>query len=208
MYNKHSKTQGRIAVFYEIALLAAFFLMGYLFDRGIRAYVIIYWILFISAILIVLIKDKNLIDLGFSTEKLKVNCLIMLGIIAMAFGLTVAFSHHSLLKLVKAACYYLFYIAMVEEVIFRGFLQNYLFGFRINRKMVYLLGGIFFAVMHIPFQMYVNDMVSVEYLVAALPQLAFTFVFHLIMSFITYHRKDIMIPIALHFAIDFLQAAF
>lgn len=208
MYNEHSKTQGRIALFYEIVLLAAFFLMGYLFDKGIRAYVIIYWLLFISAILIVLVKDRNLIDLGFSTEKLKVNCLIMSGIIVIAFGLTVVFGHHSLPKLAKAASYYLFYVAMVEEVIFRGFLQNYLFGFRINRKAVYLLGGIFFAIMHIPFQMFANDMVSIKYLFIALPQLAFTFVFHLIMSFITYRRGDIMIPIALHFAIDFLQAAF
>lgn len=39
-----------------------------------------------------------------------------------------------------------------------------------------------------------------------MPQLIFTFVFHLVMCFIIYKRKDILIPTALHFALDFVQA--
>lgn len=53
--------------------------------------------------------------------------------------------------------------------------------------------------------MYVNNIVSLTYIIIAFPQLIFTFLFHLLMCFITYKIKDIMIPITLHFAIDYIQ---
>ncbi len=62
-----------------------------------------------------------------------------------------------------------------------------------------------FSLTHLPFQMYVNNNISLTYIIEALPQLIFTFIFHLIMCFITYKRKDITIPTSLHYAIDYLQ---
>ena len=55
--------------------------MGKLYKAGWNNYRIIYWILFIVAIIIVLAKDKNFTNLGFSNVNLKVNLLIMWGII-------------------------------------------------------------------------------------------------------------------------------
>ena len=84
-------------------------------------------------------------------------------------------------------------------------MQNYLFGLRLNRKIIYAIGAVFFALVHLPFQMFVNDMVSFSYIITAIPQLIFTFFLHLAMCFITYKRKDILIPAALHFALNFVQ---
>lgn len=58
--------------------------------------------------------------------------------------------------------------------------------------------------MHIPFQMFVHNNDSINYLIQALPNLIETFVSHLIFCFIAYKSKDITIPIALHYSYDFI----
>ncbi len=85
------------------------------------------------------------------------------------------------------------------------FIQNYLFGLKCNKYLVFLIGALMYSLTHLPFQMYVNNNVSLTYIIEALPQLIFTFIFNLIMYFITYKRKDITILTSLHYAIDYLQ---
>jgi len=187
-------------------LMAGYLLMGVVYKNGFEHYSLIQWLLLGIAILVTILKDKNIYSLGFSKEKIKSNLLIAGAIVVLSVGFALLFSEHSVLTIFRGVAYYLIYIALLEEMIFRGFIQNYLFGLRVNRKVIYIIGGVFFSLMHLPFQMYVNDMVSFSYIVLALPQLIFTFFFHLLMCFITYKRKDILVPTALHFAIDFVQA--
>lgn len=159
-----------------------------------------------SAVLIAVIKDRSVICLGFTKEKIKTNLLVSGIIIAASIVFAFLYADRPAAVIVKAVFYYLFYIALLEEIIFRGFLQSYLFGLPVNTKIIYIIGAVMFALMHLPFQMFVNNMISLSYVVVAMPQLIFTFVFHLVMCFITYKRKDILIPTALHFALDFVQA--
>ncbi len=105
---------------------------------------------------------------------------------------------------IKENVYNLFYIATIEEILFRGLIQNYLFGFKVNKYLVFILGVLFFSFMHIPFQMFVHDNVSVSYVIQAIPNLVETFISHFIFCFIAYKSKDITIPIALHYAYNFL----
>lgn len=179
-------------------------LMGVLYKNGIRFYNIIYYLLAVCGIAIVLIKDKNVTDLGFTKEKLKVNLIISCSIVILTFIISVIMGKHSISELIKNSLYYLFYVALVEEVTFRGIIQNYLFGLKCNKYIIFLIGAVMFSLMHLPFQMYVHNNVSFNYIIEALPQLAFCFVFHLVMCFITYKRGDITIPVAIHYAIDYL----
>ena len=94
---------------------------------------------------------------------------------------------------------------MVEEILFRGFIQSYLFGLSVDKKRVYCIGGICFALMHLPFQMFVHNNVSISYVIQRLPSLFYIVILHLLLCYITSKRKDITIPIAFHFLIDFLQ---
>ncbi len=180
-------------------------LMGMLYDKGISYYHIIYWVVSVIGILLVIIKDKNVINLGFTKERLKINLVISFVIIAIVFMISIIVGKYSILRLIKGSLYYLFYISLLEEILFRGFIQNYLFGLKCNKYPVFLIGALMFSLTHLPFQMYVNHNVSLNYVIEALPQLIFTFVFHLMMCFITYKRNDITIPTALHYAIDYLQ---
>lgn len=205
MYQERTTKQGVIAVIYYVCLLAAFFLMGVLYQKNV-AYDWLYWLLFAVPVLFVLLKDRNMVDLGFTKTRLKSNLLIAAAMIAVSVVIAFLVSERPANRLLYGVFYYLVRIALVEEVLFRGFIQNYLFGFKQNRIVIYLLGALFFAVMHLPFQMYVNEMVSFDYVLTAAPQLCFTFVFHLVMCLIAAKRNDIIIPIALHFAIDYIQA--
>ncbi len=206
MYQTKKKNYAIIAVVYFIVMMFGYLIMGVLHKCGVEYYSIIQWSLLIVAILIVIIKDKSIINLGFTRKKIKCNALFAGIIIAAAIIFAFLFTDRSANIIIKAVFYYLIFIAFHEEIIFRGFIQNYLFGLSANRKVTFIIGAVMFALIHLPFQMFVNDMVSLSYVIVAMPQLIFTFLFHLLMCFITYKRKDILIPTALHFAIDFVQA--
>ena len=206
MYQKKNKTYAIIAILYFIAIMIGYLAMGVLYKRGITYYYVIQWLLLASAVLIAVIKDKSVICLGFTKEKIKTNLLVAGVIIAASIGFAFLYTGKPATVIVRGVFYYLFYIALLEEIVFRGFLQSYLFGLPVNTKIIYITGAVMFALMHLPFQMFVNNMISLSYVMVAMPQLIFTFVFHLVMCFITYKRKDILIPTALHFALDFVQA--
>lgn len=206
MYQKKNKSYAIIAILYFIAIIFGYLAMGVLYKRGIPYYYVIQWLLLASAVLIAVIKDRSVICLGFTKEKIKTNLLVSGIIIAASIVFAFLYADRPAAVIVKAVFYYLFYIALLEEIIFRGFLQSYLFGLPVNTKIIYIIGAVMFALMHLPFQMFVNNMISLSYVVVAMPQLIFTFVFHLVMCFITYKRKDILISTALHFALDFVQA--
>ena len=206
MYQKKNKSYAIIAILYFIAIIFGYLAMGVLYKRGIPYYYVIQWLLLASAVLIAVIKDRSVICLGFTKEKIQTNLLVSGIIIAASIVFAFLYADRPAAVIVKAVFYYLFYIALLEEIVFRGFLQSYLFGLPVNTKIIYIIGAVMFALMHLPFQMFVNNMISLSYVVVAMPQLIFTFVFHLVMCFITYKRKDILIPTALHFALDFVQA--
>lgn len=205
MYQSKNKSYGIIAVIYYCIYVLGLLLSGILYQKGFTFGMnIIYCLLFIVGVLIVLIKDGNICSLGFRKEKLRINLIISLVIVIITFIVIWVFSGLAFNKLIKPMLYYLFYIAAVEEILFRGLIQNYLFGFNINRYVTFIIGALLFSFMHIPFQMFVHNDVSLHYLIEAIPNLIETFISHFIFCFIAYKRKDITIPIALHYAYDFL----
>lgn len=205
MYQSKKKSYGIIAVIYYCIYFFGLFIAGILYQEGFTSGInIIYCSLFAVGVLIALIKDKNIYNLGFGKEKLKINFIISLIIIVITFIVIWVFSDLAFYGLLKQMLYYLFYIAVIEEILFRGLIQNYLFGFKLNKYVIFIIGALLFSFMHIPFQMFVHNNVSLHYLVEALPNLIETFISHFVFCFIAYKRKDITIPIALHYAYDFL----
>ncbi len=205
MYQSKKKSYGIIALIYYCIYFLGLFLAGILYQKGIPFGMnIIYCSLFAVGVLIALIKDRNIYNLGFGKEKLRINLIISLIIVIFTFIAVWIFSSLAFHELLKQMLYYLFYIAAIEEILFRGLIQNYLFGFQLNKYVIFIIGALLFSFMHIPFQMFVHNNVSLHYLIAALPNLIETFIAHLVYCFIAYKRKDITIPIALHYAYDFL----
>lgn len=204
MYERRPKKYFIIALGYWLLNMCGLLAMGILHKSGVKNYYVIPWLLLVIAILIV-IKDKSIVGLGFTKEKLKTNLIISATIIIITFAISVIIGKYPILKLLEYSSYYLFYVAFREEIVYRGIIQNYLFGLSFNKYVIFLIGAVLFSLGHIPFQMYVHNNVSFSYIIDVLPQLALLCVIHLILSFVTYKRKDITIPIALHFALNYLQ---
>lgn len=207
MYKECERKYGVIGIVCWILYMAGLLLMGIMCKNGF-SYQFIYVLMFVLVVVTAfLIKRKNGFEfLGVGGDKLKKDCIISACIVAVVFIVSVFGSEYTVLQLLKRTLYYLFYIGAVEEITFRGFIQNCLFGLKLNRIVTFMIGAAFFSLMHLPFQMYLHDNVSFMYLVEVWPNLIFTFVFHLLMCLITYKRKNIMIPIAIHYVIDYLMA--
>ncbi len=205
MYQPKDKSYAIIAVIYYLIYWFGLFVAGILYQKGIQSGMnIIYCVLFILGILIVWVKDKNINNLGFYKGNGKKNLIVATIIVWATFFVIWIFSNLTFGTLILQMLYNLFYIAAIEEILFRGLIQNYLFGFKVNKYLVFILGAIFFSFMHIPFQMFVHDNVSISYVIQAIPNLIETFISHSIFCFIAYKSKDITIPIALHYAYNFL----
>ena len=205
MYQSKNKSYGIIAIIFYCMFFGGLFLAGILYQKGFTIGMnIIYCSLFVMGVLIALIKDRNIYNLGFEKEKLRINLIISLIIVVITFVVIWVFSDLAFRILLKQMLYYLFYIAAIEEILFRGLIQNYLFGLKLNKYVIFIIGALFFSFIHIPFQMFVHNNVSVHYLTEALSNLIETFISHFVYCFIAYKRKDITIPIALHYAYNFL----
>ncbi|MCM1184643.1 MAG: CPBP family intramembrane metalloprotease [Roseburia sp.] len=205
MYQSKEKAYGIIAVIYYCVYLAGLFLAGILYQKGVlSAMNIIYCLLFAAGVLIAFVRDGNMYGLGFGKEKLRTNLILSLMIVAVTLAVIRVFSNLPFRELLRQMLYYLFYIAAIEEILFRGLIQNYLFGFKLNRCVIFIIGALFFSFMHIPFQMFVHNQVSLHYIVEAGPNLVEAFAAHFVFCFIAYKRKDITVAIAVHYAYDFL----
>ena len=205
MYQSKDKSYGIVAIIYYCIFFGGLFLAGLLYQKGITFGMnIIYCSLFVMGVLIALIKDKNISNLGFRKEKIRINLIMSLMIVVITFIIIWVFSDLAFNKLLKQMLYYLFYIAAIEEILFRGLIQNYLFGLKLNKYVIFIIGALFFSFMHIPFQMFAHNNASLHYLTEALPNLIETFISHFVFCFIAYKCKDITIPIAIHYAYDFL----
>ncbi len=137
MYKEKSKNYFLIAIIYWLVYMIGLLLMGMLYKKGVNYYNIIYWVISAIGILIVIIKDKNVINLGFAKEKLKTNLIISFVIVAIVFTISIIVGKYSIFRLVKGSLYYLFYISLLEEMLFRGFIQNYLFGLKCKKYLVF-----------------------------------------------------------------------
>lgn len=205
MYRPKAKKFALIAFLYYVVMVLSYVVMGLLYQQGIKEYVLINWFLPGLALLIVILQGEGAEQLGFTKINLKTNARVSGLIIVVVMGFALLYSDLPLHKLLQGAFYYLFTIAFVEELIFRGFLQNYFFGLRWSRKLIFLLGALLFSLIHLPFQMIIQQRLTLDYVLMAFPQLVFTFLLHLFLCYVTAKRKDVLIPIALHFALNYVQ---
>ncbi len=84
MYHSKKKSYGIIAIIYYCIYFFGLFLAGILYQKGIPFGMnIIYCSLFAVGVLIALLKDRNIYNLGFGKEKLQINLIISLIIIVI-----------------------------------------------------------------------------------------------------------------------------
>lgn len=95
---------------------------------------------------------------------------------------------------------YFLFVALSEEIIFRGYIGTRLNGLIKNKYVVLIVTGILFVVMHFPYRIVAYNMALSDFDIGWLINL---FLFHLIMSFVYMKTNSIIGSIIPHWVSDF-----
>lgn len=198
---RQKKTDVIYAVSAWILEMAALYGVGYAATHHIPQPVGYITIVYVLCVVFVLLKERSFKVLGFGTEKIKRNAPIALAIVLISFVIRVIMDDKSVVELIPKAINMLIFTAFREEILFRGIMQNYLMVSSKKKVISYIVGGLFFATSHIP--LYSLNQPGIPLWL----QLTFAFAGHFIFVAIARWRKDLTIPAALHFFMDFVLSA-
>ncbi|MDF2923480.1 MAG: hypothetical protein K0R57_2394 [Paenibacillaceae bacterium] len=103
--------------------------------------------------------------------------------------------------------YFLVFIAFVEELIFRGFIQARVLRLVSNKYLAILIVAVMFSVMHIPFQMIKAQMGLIEFIAYDWPHLLITGLMHIYFVYIYTRTNNLVAPSIAHGLNDFIQTS-
>ncbi|WP_083879838.1 CPBP family intramembrane glutamic endopeptidase [Desulfitobacterium dichloroeliminans] len=99
-------------------------------------------------------------------------------------------------------------ISLVEEIIFRGYIQTRLYGLIKRPLFAIILGGILFMLMHIPFQIGYAKMGLFAYIQVNYITLMFTFIWHVVFDFLYRKYNTIYASTIFHGLMDWANYLF
>ena len=199
MYHSRQRRDACIALLLYCAELLILYGMGRLCLAG-KEYSFLRWLVPAATAVIAWKRDRSLVVLGFGKGHLRTDTVILTAWLAVSFCIGLFVMQKPYPEIWPEACYYLFAVALCEEVLYRGFLQNYLFGLPYPKQICCLIGAGMFSASHLPFYLQVNGFHPIF-----LVQLGITFVSHLVFCYIGEKRDNLLIPIAIHVSQDFLK---
>ncbi|WP_195516189.1 CPBP family intramembrane glutamic endopeptidase [Paraclostridium bifermentans] len=157
-------------------------------------------ILEIIPILLILKKSNHsLSSIGIFFENIKKQ--ILLGIVfAVPFIITsIYINKYSIINFtLYSIVYQLIFTSLIEEIIFRGFIQSRLKGIIHNTILRTLVVGIMFGFLHLPFQLISNSAPLAELLLPLLISILTKTGMHVYYSFVYYKSNNLLAPIITH----------
>jgi len=172
-------------------------ILGYSFkESAIFLYVVLFAIL--------ILRKQNLESIGITTKNIwkssMLGLVIGLGILisAIIIALINNLTFRGIEYLVYGMVFYTFEIALIEELIFRGFILTRFVGFFKSKVLGIALSGVLFMLMHIPFQMAIHNMGLIEFIRYDIVHLLLTFVYHLMFTILYFKYNNIMAPMIVH----------
>lgn len=104
--------------------------------------------------------------------------------------------------------YFFFEIALVEEIVFRGFIQTRIQGLIRSKWLSIILVGVMFSSMHIPFPVIEYNFSVIYYVQLAAFHLLFAFLIHIYFVYLYTRDNNILAPVVAHAIVDFLPDLF
>ena len=199
MYHKWFKNGIAFAILIWSLDMLCLYLTGRFLDNEY-----VYWGLRIipvtAVVLVAYMQNHDLRSLGFYPDHLKHDGIVMLCLLVIELLVGVYLYHMPWEYAVGGWLFYIFWVVLQEELVYRGFIQSHLFSSHISRKASYLIGAAMFSASHIPFQMQIRPWTGLFTV-----QLCIAFLSHLLYCRIIEKRGNICLPLALHVAGDFLE---
>ena len=123
MYKSRQRGDACIALLLYCAELLILYGMGRLCLAG-RAYSFLRWLVPTVAAVIAWKKDRSLVVLGFGKGHLRTDAVILTAWLAVSFCIGLFVMQKPYPGIWQEACYYLFMVALCEEVLYRGFCKT------------------------------------------------------------------------------------
>ena len=162
-------------------------------------------VVIVALLLLVLLRKERLSSIGIGGENLvKALCLGLLcgaisivvqGIVPLINGCAFA----PLNQIMNRFIYQLVFIALAEEIVFRGYIQTRLYGMIKGEIPAIMTGALLFSVMHLPYMFILNGVAELLTL-QTLILLAFWFAMHIILNFV-YRRTGSIFGVVLFHAL-------
>ena len=205
MLNAYNKLDGIIAVVYYVFLLIAYYVSGLIYaNSNIYLASQLSLILLVFIIIILIIRTKKIENIGF----IKINFIksLILGVVSACIVFSINFfpsfiKGNELLpfsQLLSSFIFYLLVIALTEEIVFRAYIQTRIYGFIKKPFFAILLTAFMFMVMHIPFQMSINQMGLTTFIANNYITLIFQFSWHFVFNFMYTKYNSILAPTIFH----------
>lgn len=105
--------------------------------------------------------------------------------------------------------YYLVIIGLQEEILFRGYIQPRLYGIIKSDALAVILGGIMFATMHIPYQMYNRGIGNfIDFVTSNYVWLILTFMWHTVFNYLYRRFNSLTAPTVAHWLMNLSNTLF
>lgn len=153
--------------------------------------------------LLIKIKNQPLISVGLSLKGILKQFLLGLlfsipFIIIYIFLLLNNKTYFTMESFIFTLIYQLIFTSLIEEIIFRGFIQSRITGLINNKPLSILTVGIMFGLAHWPFQLISNNKPLSEIIIPMLFSLLIRIVMHIYLNFIYQKSNNLIAPIITH----------
>jgi len=212
---RYERKDGILAIVSYILIMLLYYVMGVVYAK--QNLYLGYYVNFFMAtfcIICVLIRKQPIKSIGFNKNNLLKSMLLglilssVLLIINLISGILGGCQFDTVSRLIQKLGYYFFVIALVEEIIFRGFIQTRIYGITKNSVFAIMVVGFMFMTIHIPFQMGVAKMGLLTFIVNNYITLLFTFVWHFVFNFLYSKYNSIVAPTIFHAIMDWSNVIF
>jgi membrane protease YdiL (CAAX protease family) len=206
---KYGKADGILAIAVFILVMIAYYWMGALqANRNIYLGVPVNLFFIALCIVLALLKKEGLCSLGFKKKHAKASALLGLAVGLMmvigngAVSLASGASFAPIGLIVSRFFYYLVVISLMEEVVFRGYIQSRIFGLVRSNWAATLLGAVLFMLMHIPYQMGAAGMDLISFTQNNWLWLVLVFLWHFVFTYLFRKYNSIYAPTLFHALMD------
>lgn len=195
--------------------MGTYYIMGQLYaNKGVYLGVPVNIVLASFCIALILLKKEKITTIGFSKNNAVKSIVLggILGILIVIGNIVMNVVWGRQLDQIRSIManlvYYMLVISLVEEIIFRGYIQTRIYGLVKKPLFAIILGGILFMLMHIPFQMGYAKMGLFAYIQWNWATLIFTFIWHVVFDFLYRKYNTIYASTIFHGLMDWANYLF
>ncbi len=213
--NNYGSVDGIYSVVSYVLVMVLYYVMGVVYaEHNLYLGYQINLLLAIVCMTFVFSRRQTMESIGFGKRNLIKSIILgtilstIIVLINLVPGLMGGREFQSFSRLGSQFLYYFVIIALVEEIIFRGFIQTRIYGIIKKPVVAILLTSFMFMSMHIPFQMGAAHMDFFTYISNNFVTLIFIFGWHIIFNYLYAKYNSIAAPTIFHAFMDWSNYLF